>query len=219
MTTLIDVFRSLETRRGEFVIHDDGYRVRRFTYAQVTRAARGFAGRLERAGLAAGDKMLLWGENSAEWLACYSGAVIAGVIVVPIDYRSSPAFATRVAAIVAAKLICIGSDVDGQSEPASFSAGVAVWAFDEFDWTADGPVPSRSITRDDIAQIVFTSGATAEPKGVVVRHKNLLANLVPVAREVAKYKPTRGRSCRCAFSTCYRSATCSASRWRPIFHR
>ena len=51
-------------------------------YAQVTRAARGFAGRLDRAGLGAGDKVLLWGENSAEWLACYWGAVIAGVIVV-----------------------------------------------------------------------------------------------------------------------------------------
>jgi long-chain acyl-CoA synthetase len=189
MTTLIDVFRSLEVRRGEFVIHDDGYRVRRFTYAQVTRAARGFAGRLDRAGLVPGDKMLLWGENSAEWLACYWGAVIAGVIVVPIDYRSSPAFASRVAAIVAAKLICIGTDVAGPGQPAHFAPGVPVHTFETFDWAADGPMPDRSITRDDIAQIVFTSGATAEPKGVVVRHKNLLANLVPVAREVAKYKP------------------------------
>ena len=189
MTTLIDVFRSLEARRGEFVIHDDGYRVRRFTYAQVTRAARGFAGRLDRTGLVPGDKMLLWGENSAEWLACYWGAVIAGVIVVPIDYRSSPAFAARVAAIVGAKLIYIGADMDGKREPPPFPPGVPVLTFDDFDWAADGPMPDRSITRDDIAQIVFTSGATAEPKGVVVRHKNLLANLVPVAKEVAKYKP------------------------------
>ena len=189
MTTLIDVFRSLEGRRGEFVIHDDGYRVRRFTYEQVTRAARGFARRLEGAGLAAGDKMLLWGENSAEWLACYWGAVIAGVIVVPIDYRSSPNFALRVAAIVGAKLVCIGSDVDGGARGLSFESPLSLWPFDEFDWGADGPMPDRSITRDHIAQIVFTSGATAEPKGVVVRHKNLLANLVPVAKEVAKYKP------------------------------
>ena len=189
MTTLIDVFRSLEGHRGEFVIHDDGYRVRRFTYEQVTRAARGFARRLEGAGLAAGDKMLLWGENSAEWLACYWGAVIAGVIVVPIDYRSSPNFALRVAAIVGAKLVCSGSDVDGGARGLSFESPLSLWPFDEFDWGADGPMPDRSITRDDIAQIVFTSGATAEPKGVVVRHKNLLANLVPVAKEVAKYKP------------------------------
>ena len=44
------------------------------------------------------------------------------------------------------------------------------------------------IDRDDVAQIVFTSGATAEPKGVVIRHRNILANMVPVAREIDKYK-------------------------------
>jgi long-chain acyl-CoA synthetase len=189
MTTLIDVFRSLEARRGEFVIHDDGYRVRRFTYDQVTRAARGFAGRLERAGLVPGDKMLLWGENCAEWLAAYWGAVIAGIIVVPIDYRSSPDFAARVAGIVGVKLVCIGADVDGRTGRQPFASGVPLWPFDELDWGADGPLPRRTITRDDVAQIVFTSGATAEPKGVVVRHKNLLANLVPVAKEVDRYKP------------------------------
>jgi long-chain acyl-CoA synthetase len=196
LTTLIDVFRSLEGRRGEFVIHDDGYRVRRFSYAQVTTAARGFAARLASAGVQRGDNVLLWGENSAEWLACYWGAVIAGVVVVPIDYRSSAAFARKVAGIVNAKVVLAGAEVDHEAAPPpgvgiphpDFSPGVPLWSFADFDWRADGPMPTAAITRDDIAQIVFTSGATAEPKGVVVRHKNLLANLVPVATEVAKYK-------------------------------
>jgi long-chain acyl-CoA synthetase len=193
MTTLIDVFRTLEGRRGEFVIHDDGYRVRRFSYEQVTRAARGFAARLAQAGLVTGDKVLLWGENSAEWLACYWGAVIGGFIVVPIDYRSSEGFAGKVATIVGARVACAGDEVQidwaGPAEAERTLHGVPLWRFADFDWSADGPMPACPITRDDIAQIVFTSGATAEPKGVVVRHKNLLANLVPVANEVAKYKP------------------------------
>ena len=49
-------------------------------------------------------------------------------------------------------------------------------------------MPAVAIARDDIVQIVFTSGATAEPKGVVIRHRNILANIVPVEREVLKYK-------------------------------
>lgn len=206
LTTLVSVFRMLEQKRGEFVIHDDGYRVRRFTYAQVTRAARAHAARLADAGVTRGDRMLLWGENSAEWLACYWGAVISGVVVVPIDYRSSAAFAARVAAIVGARVAVTGGEVgqahearasDGGDRPDSgarpapaplFGDGTAVWRFRDVDWSADGPMPDVAITRDDLAQIVFTSGATAEPKGVMVRHRNLLANLVPVAQEVAKYR-------------------------------
>ena len=49
-------------------------------------------------------------------------------------------------------------------------------------------MPAITISRDDIAQIVFTSGATADPKGVVIRHRNILANTVPVAKEIDKYK-------------------------------
>jgi long-chain acyl-CoA synthetase len=48
-------------------------------------------------------------------------------------------------------------------------------------------VPDIALVRDDIVQIVFTSGATAEPKGVLIKHSNILANTVPVEREVRKY--------------------------------
>jgi long-chain acyl-CoA synthetase len=183
MTTLVDVFRLLEAKRGEFVVYDDGYRVRRHTYAEVTRAARGFAGRLAAQGIRQGDTMLLWGENCGEWLAAYWGSVIAGVIVVPIDYRSSPAFAERVARIVDAKVALVGEESRFAHE-----TPFRVWTFAEFDWHADGAMPEVALGRDDTAQVVFTSGATADPKGVVVRHRNLLANLVPVSREVAKYR-------------------------------
>src|SRR6185295_3001215 len=50
----------------------------------------------------------------------------------------------------------------------------AAWRFAELDWRADGPMPAVDVSRDDITQIIFTSGATAEPKGVVIRHRNLL---------------------------------------------
>ncbi|MGE3191778.1 MAG: AMP-binding protein, partial [Vicinamibacterales bacterium] len=182
--TLIDFFRDLDARRGQFLVWDDGYRVRRHTYPEVARAARGFAARLAAAGVAAGDKLVLWGENRPEWIVAYWGAVIAGVIVVPIDYRASPAFLAKVAAIVRPTIVLAGDDVPEAAD----TAGAARWRMADIDWSADAPMPAVAASRDDVVQIVFTSGATAEPKGVVVRHRNVLANLVPVEREIAKYK-------------------------------
>jgi long-chain acyl-CoA synthetase len=180
VTTLVDVFRTLEQRRGEFLVYDDGYRVRRHSYADVTRAARGFAAKLIAHGVSKGDKVVLWGENRPEWIACYWGIQLVGAIPVPIDYRSSQEFAERIRRIVDAKVVLIGDDVHPE--------GMSAWTLADLDWSADGPVPTVAIDRDDIAQIVFTSGATAEPKGVVIRHRNILANVVPVAKEIDKYK-------------------------------
>ncbi len=184
--TLIDLFRDFEARRGDFVVYDDGYRVRRHSYPDVARAARGFAARLSGAGIAAGDTIVLWGENRPEWIVCYWGAIISGVIVVPVDYRASAEFLQKVATIVEAKAVVVGDDVVA-SHPAGLE-GAARWRFDEVDWESDAPMPNVGVSRDDLVQIVFTSGATAEPKGVVIRHRNILANVVPVEREILKYK-------------------------------
>jgi long-chain acyl-CoA synthetase len=188
--TLIDFFRDLVTIRGEFLVYDDGYRRRGHSYAEVGRAARGFAARLAAAGVAQGDKVVFWGENRPEWIVCYWGCLISGVIVVPIDYRSSFEFVGKVRALVDAKVVLVGDDVNHTAfDGGPAQAGVAVWPLADVDWRADGPMPAVAISRDDIIQIIFTSGATAEPKGVVIRHRNVVANIVPVEREVIKYRP------------------------------
>jgi len=183
--TLIDFFRDLAGIRGEFLVYDDGYRRRGHSYEEVGRAARGFAARLAAAGFAQGDKVVFWGENRPEWVACYWGCLLAGIIAVPIDYRSSAEFVLKVRGLVDARLILVGEDV---AQLPSGHAFQHVWPLADFEWRADGPMPAVPITRDDVIQIIFTSGATAEPKGVVIRHRNVLANIVPVEREVLKYR-------------------------------
>lgn len=126
---------------------------------------------------------MLWGENRPEWIACYWGIQLIGAIAVPIDYRSSSEFTERIRQIVEAKIVIAGDDVD-----AAPIADSVVWKMAELDWSADGAIPNVAVERDDIAQIVFTSGATADPKGVVIRHRNILANMIPVAGEIDKYK-------------------------------
>jgi long-chain acyl-CoA synthetase len=191
--TLIDFFDDLARTRGEFLVHDDGFRTRRYTYGEVTRAARRFAARLQQIGVIQGDKIVFWSENRPEWIVAFWGCLLNGVVVVPVDYRASPDFLSRVARIVAAKLLVIGQDVrwpiEGEATPA--------WKLHELDWTspdaaASGVAPTfrpATITRDDVAEIIFTSGATADPKGVVITHRNILANIVPVEGEVRKYRP------------------------------
>ena len=185
--TLIDFFRDVAAIRGEFLVYDDGYRRQGHSYEEVGRAARGFAARLRAVGLHQGDKVVFWGENRPEWVACYWGCLLAGIIVVPIDYRSSPDFVVKVRALVDGRVVLVGDDVRGL-DPKADLGGAFVWPLAELDWQADGPMPAVSISRDDIIQIIFTSGATAEPKGVIIRHRNVLANIVPVEREVMKYR-------------------------------
>ncbi|MGZ7038964.1 MAG: AMP-binding protein, partial [Thermoanaerobaculia bacterium] len=180
--TLIDFFHDLACASERFLVYDDGFRTRSYSYAEVGAAARGFAVRLTDAGIRKGDKVLFWSENRPEWIVAFWGCVLGGIIVVPIDYRASADFLMRIRRIVAAKLIVIGDDVSLTAAP-----DLPVWKLHELAWR-DGSPPDVAIGHDDVAEIIFTSGATGEPKGVVITHRNVMANIVPVEREVKKYR-------------------------------
>ena len=185
--TLIDFFGDLSQARGEFLVYDDGFRSRGYAYGKVASAARGLAARLHELGLRKGDTIVFWSENRPEWIVAFWACLLRGIIVVPIDYRASPDFLARVVKIVSARLILIGQDVPPFTAPSD----VPVWKLHEFDWRADAAasdLPDVPIARDDVAEIIFTSGATAEPKGVVITHRNILANIVPVEHEILKYR-------------------------------
>ena len=182
--TLIDFFRDLSLRRGDFLVYDDGFRSHRYSYAAVAAAAGGFAARLKAAGIRKGDTVVFWSENRPEWIVAFWGCVLTGAVVVPIDYRASPDFLARVARIVNARLVLVGQDVPPLSTPIA----APVHKLHELEWTGSEIPPAVQIATDDVAEIIFTSGATAEPKGVVITHRNILANIVPVEREILKYK-------------------------------
>src|ERR1035441_10241328 len=85
-----------------------GYRLQRWSYGDVLQNAYRFARSLETRGIGKGDKVLIWGENCAEWIVAFLGCLLRGAIVVPIDKIAVPHFAARVAQQVDAK-ICVGS--------------------------------------------------------------------------------------------------------------
>ncbi len=98
--TLIDFFHDFSRTRGEFLVYDDGFRSRSFSYAETTRRAKHFAVRLDDLGLRAGDAVVFWSENRPEWIAAFWACLLRGIVVVPIDYRSSQDFLRRVSRIV-----------------------------------------------------------------------------------------------------------------------
>src|SRR5687768_3959244 len=99
------------SRDHVFVVHDNGFRTRAWTYGEIARAAGAFAGRLHAAGLAPGDKLVLWGENRGEWIAALWGARLAQVVAVPVDFRASADQAHRIREIVQAPVMLIGREV------------------------------------------------------------------------------------------------------------
>ena len=127
--TLLDFFADLSGSRGDFLVHDNGFRSRAHGYAEVVRAARAFAARLAAAGLVKGDTVLFWAENRPEWIAALWGCLLQGVVAVPIDYRSSEDFLRRVARIVRARVLLTGDEV--RFLPREEDADLTVWPLSE----------------------------------------------------------------------------------------
>ena len=163
-----------------------GYRTEKVTYAQVMDRAFGFAQDLERRAIGRGDRILLWGENSAEWAAVFFGCALRGVVVVPMDDGASADFARRVCGQVGAKLVVTSS----AHREAVADLAVPILGLDDLPEARQEVVTSSGSDmpgRDDILQIVFTSGTTADPKGVVITHGNVLANIAPLENEIRAY--------------------------------
>jgi long-chain acyl-CoA synthetase len=163
-----------------------GYRMEWFTYGQVLEMAFWFAGELEARGIGKGERVMLWGENCAEWVAAFFGCALCGLVVVPMDDGASGDFAARVAGQVEARLwVCSPRHASiAGSVPVITLEEVKSPAQAELGWGTRQPV---LISCDDTLQIVFTSGTTAEPKGVVITHGNVLANIAPLEREMQPY--------------------------------
>ena len=178
--TLLDFFHDFADLPKEFLIYDDGFRSHHYRYDEVAAKARAFAGRLRDAGIAKDDKLILYGENRPEWIIALWGCLLEGVIVVPIDYRSSPEFVQRIDQIVEARAILIGDETSLPESP-------KIWKLASLNDDHPAILLPRAIQKDQTAEIIFTSGATAEPKGVIITHRNILANIVPVEGEVRKY--------------------------------
>ena len=137
-----------------------------------------------RLGLQPGDRVLLWGSNSVEWVAAFFGCILRGIVAVPLDAAGSLEFAQRVVAEVQPRLL-----VGDLALLQQLDGGIPTIGFAVMPSSLPSPDyrPWPGLSRDTPLQIIFTSGTTGEPKGIVHTHGNVLASLDPLEKEIGKY--------------------------------
>jgi long-chain acyl-CoA synthetase len=184
VTTLLDNF--LLHREECAYVQRRGYRSVRWTYRQVAENSFQFARELESRAIGKGNRVLLWGENSAEWVIAFLGCALRGAVAVPMDDAAATDFASRVYRQVrAATLVCSAK----HSNKIEDAPGIVLddLRHNLARHSIESYIPASS-DRSDPLEIIFTSGTTAKPKGLVITHGNVLANLAPLEREIEKYR-------------------------------
>jgi long-chain acyl-CoA synthetase len=186
MESLISFVRNYAANgSGNAIRQPHGYRTEGWTYARIVQEANRLARVLETQGIVKGDAVLLWAENSAEWIVAFFGCLLCGAVIVPIDSSSTPAFASRVAKEVKAKFLLRTRAHSGEFQIPSIFLETLPQVTAAHDCS---PYASPVLSRQDPLEIIFTSGTTAEPRGVVISHGNFLANLEPLETEIRKYR-------------------------------
>ncbi len=195
---------TISFKSREALIEADRHRENgRWTYAELRAAADGFTAALQAQGFAPGDRCAILMQNQAKWLIGATGALWAGSILVPLDYKLT---APEQAALIAhAKPRVLLTEwptweklahespepfervlVIVTEAPADARLGKAV-RFESLSPTNPPVYVERS--REDIACIVYSSGTGGTPKGCMLSHANYLAQAEVLGR---MYPMTRG---------------------------
>lgn len=179
----------LRTGRDTAVVQRRGYRRESRTYTDISAYALFWSRALAGHGVGPGDRVLLWGPNSAEWISCFWAIQLQGAVAVPMDAGAKPDFVRRVVQDSSVKLI-----LRDREQPEIFCACLSLIYNDLKDAVAapasppEAPAnPGDTAGRSAIAEILYTSGTTAEPRGVVLTHGNFLANIEPIERGIQPY--------------------------------
>jgi long-chain acyl-CoA synthetase len=156
------------------------------SWNQIADLADRFASELIRREIPLGERVVIWGQNGPEWMGAFFGCIQRGVIAVPLDPAGALDFANRVIDNTKPRLVIGDANLLRELAPDLPTLG-----FEDFP-AALPQAPQTSLrdpglTLDTPFQILFTSGTTAEPKGIVHTHRNVLASLDPIETEMKKY--------------------------------
>jgi long-chain acyl-CoA synthetase len=189
MDTLVGLLDDAAARFGDrpaLGLRGDDGTTKTWSYVELQRRSRISAWRLRALGLEAGDRILTWSPSMPTLPAAYFGAMRAGLVIVPLDLRMSREAIDGIVAASGATRLLLGSGRDG-GDP----AGTRLEAFPTTDVEALAAEPDDTFPPDwgdqldawpkpqssDLFELIFTSGTTGTPKGVMLAHDNVLASI------------------------------------------
>jgi len=180
--TLPELFSITASRfpdRACFTVYEPERRSLDYTEAEAV--IRRVAGALRSLGVGDGSRVAVTGKNGPEWAVAYLAALTAGAVVVPIDYQLSTAEIANL--VKAGDASVLFSDEEKREELAASCPGLkAVFRLERggegylYDLSASATPPFEGSKSEDLAAILFTSGTTGTPKGVMLTHENLVSD-------------------------------------------
>ncbi len=174
------LFRISATRhpdRACFTVYE-GERIS-LSYAEALSQIEAVASALRDGGIGKGDKVAVSGKNSPEWAIAYLSVLFAGATVVPIDYQLKTDEIGNLIAASDARMLFVDEEKHGHyvGNPGKLEAvyslkkGVGTYIYD-----LKGKATLQDPTEEDLAAILFTSGTTGVPKGVMLTHANFVSD-------------------------------------------
>jgi acyl-CoA synthetase (AMP-forming)/AMP-acid ligase II len=143
----------------------------RLSYIELTERVRVAAGAFASLGIERGDRVAIWAPNSVEWIVAAFGLLTAGGVLVPVNTRFKTEEAGDIITRSGAKAVLVQPGFLGLD----YTAPPDVPAIDlKSDFLSSGSAFERPVSGEDVADIVFTSGTTGRPKGVMMNHRQTL---------------------------------------------
>jgi long-chain acyl-CoA synthetase len=172
-----------------------GLRLEKYTYHQLWKQAQCMAGLLQACaelsrsdrGMEKGDRVLVWAPNSPSWVIAYLGVLLGGGVVVPLDMGSTLDFAAKVATQTEPVLALLSKSILKSAQVLSVPT-LQMEDLPHLLHHAQGVFHEPQIRGQDLAEIMYTSGTTGEPKGVMLTHRNLISN-VETALQMIRLNP------------------------------
>ncbi|MCY4263221.1 MAG: AMP-binding protein [Candidatus Dadabacteria bacterium] len=148
------------------------------TFSEVFTLFTGFAAHLRYLGIKKGDHIAIVGENSPQWAISYFAAIWAGAIAIPLDARAKTEHTKQILALSDSRfLIASPPFAKALGNEGTVEHLIPMEEALETERDTREAIPPEKTEPHDIADIVFTSGTTGNPKGVMLSHKNIMSNL------------------------------------------